>query len=81
MALPSQLLSELPLGTVAVVRKLRGEPSLRLRLMEMGLVPGTPVSVRRRAPLGDPLELSVRGYSLSIRGAEASQIQVEVPAA
>jgi ferrous iron transport protein A len=81
MASPSQLLSELPLGTVAVVRELRGEPSLRLRLMEMGLVPGTPVSVRRRAPLGDPLELSVRGYSLSIRGAEASQIQVEVSAA
>lgn len=81
MASPSQLLSELPLGTVAVVRALRGEPSLRLRLMEMGLVPGTPVSVRRRAPLGDPLELSVRGYALSIRGAEASQIQVEVSAA
>jgi ferrous iron transport protein A len=80
MAEPS-LLSELPLGTPAVVHKLAGEPSLRLRLMEMGLVPGTRVSVRRRAPLGDPLELVVRGYSLSIRGAEARLIEVEVPSA
>lgn len=81
MAVTPQPLSDLPLGTRAVVRELRGEPSLRLRLMEMGLVPGTVVSVRRRAPLGDPIELAVRGYSLSIRGSEASQIQVEVPAA
>lgn len=67
-------LADLKAGQSGTVKGLTGDGPLRLRLLEMGLVPGTNVSVRRRAPLGDPMELDVRGYSLSIRKSEALQI-------
>lgn len=51
---------------------------MRLRLLEMGLLPGTEVRVVRRAPMGDPIEIRLRGYSLSIRGTEATAIDVEL---
>lgn len=72
-------LSDLAVGDSATVRHVRGERRTVVRLLEMGLVPGTVVEVRRRAPLGDPLELRVRGYALSIRRAEATGIVVERP--
>ncbi len=62
--------------TVKVVR-LEGEGSLRRRIMDMGITKGTPVYVRKVAPLGDPVEVTVRGYELSIRKGDAEHIQVE----
>lgn len=55
-----------------------GARAIRLRLMEMGLLPGTTVRVVRRAPLGDPLELRLRGFSLSLRRADANAVRVDV---
>ena len=73
------LLSEIPIGQVVQVTRVAGEGSVRRRLMELGLVPGTRVELLRVAPLGDPIELLVRGASLSIRKAEASAIEVQSP--
>lgn len=69
-------LSELPWGKSARIEAISGERGFRRRLLELGLLPGTAVRVLRVAPLGDPLELSVRGTCLSIRRNEASQIVV-----
>lgn len=77
MPLGSRTLAALPLRTVAVVRALRNERPIARRLMELGLVPGTRVSITRVAPLGDPLQLRVRNYALSIRRSEAISIDVE----
>lgn len=74
---PLRSLSDLAVGETAVVRCVRGERRTTVRLLEMGLVPGTRVELRRRAPLGDPLELRVRGYALSIRKTEACRIALE----
>ncbi len=71
-----ETLADVPVGSRAVVGTIRCERAIRVRLLEMGLVPGTEVSVTRRAPLGDPIELSIRGYSLSIRNAEARGVAV-----
>lgn len=70
------VLSDLGVGHVATVVKLRCERHVARRLMEMGLLRGTPVMLKRIAPLGDPLELRLRGFSLSIRRAEAALIDV-----
>ena len=69
-------LDELPLGQKAKVVKLSGESAVRRRLMEMGLTPGAGVETVRRAPLGDPLDVRVRGYHLSLRKVEASAVEV-----
>ena len=69
----------LPAGGSGVVRRVSGERHVARRLMEMGLLPGTPVAVTRVAPLGDPLELRLRGYALSIRRHEAMGIEIEAP--
>ena len=77
----SPLLSPLSLLTVGqsgVVRNLTSEESLKKRLMEMGLVRGTPVEIVRFAPMGDPVDIHVRGYHLSLRLAEAATIEVEL---
>ena len=72
-------LDQLPRDQEARIAAIEGERSpVILRLMEMGLVRGAPVSVRKRAPLGGPLELRVRDYVLSIRRAEAQRFVVEV---
>ena len=73
-------LAELPLGAVAVVLRVSGAGSFRRRLMELGILPGTRVVLVRIAPLGDPLELLVRGSSVSIRRAEALTVEVEIAA-
>lgn len=70
-------LDELPLHQPARVVVVGGDRAFRRRLLELGLLPGTSVTVRNVAPLGDPLELELRGGRLSIRRAEAQRIQVE----
>lgn len=69
-------LATLPLHAAATVQTVSGEPRLRRRLLELGLVPGVPVTLQRRAPLGDPLVVQVRGYDLSLRRVEAELIEV-----
>ena len=69
-------LSKLPLRTRAKVLRVGGQPGFRRRLMEFGLVPGTSIEVVRVAPLGDPVQLLVRGCRLSIRLAEAAEVTV-----
>jgi Fe2+ transport system protein FeoA len=70
-------LAEIPLGAAAKVREVDGPRAFRRRLLEMGLVPGTEVRVVTIAPLGDPLQIEVRGGQWSIRRNEAAQITVE----
>ena len=70
-------LKDVAIGQTAMVKKLHGEGAVKRRIMDMGLTKGTEVLVRKVAPLGDPLELKVRGYELSIRKADAEQIEVE----
>jgi Fe2+ transport system protein FeoA len=77
MNTPTRRLSDVPVGGSAVVRAMTGERFVTRRLMEMGLIPGTEVRVLRRAPMGDPIELRLRRYSLSIRRADAATIEVE----
>ncbi len=72
-----QTLAEISLGQTTKVLAVEGPRAFRRRLLEMGLVPGTPVKVLTIAPLGDPLQIEVRGGQWSIRRAEAAQIQVE----
>lgn len=71
------LLHELPDGGSARIRRLSGAPESRERLAELGLTPGQTVRLLRRAPLGDPLELLVRGYRLALRRDEAEAVEVE----
>src|SRR6476620_2320494 len=70
-------LAEIPLGRTAKVTGVEGPRAFRRRLLEMGLVPGVEVRVVTIAPLGDPLQIEVRGGQWSIRRAEAKQIEVE----
>lgn len=76
MASPSQPLTTLNLGSAARVVEIKVSPESRPRLMEMGLLVGTTVELIRFAPLGDPLEIKVRGYHLTLRRQEAEQIWV-----
>lgn len=71
-------LDSLPIGREAVITAVGGQGALRCRLLDMGLIPKTAVRVEKIAPLGDPLELHVRGYSLSLRKEDARNIEVEV---
>lgn len=70
-------LDKLGVGKKAVISAVGGEGVLRCRLLDMGLIPGTTVTVVKIAPLGDPIELSLRGYALSIRKDDASKITLE----
>ena len=70
-------LKEVPIGGKAKVVKLHGEGAIKRRIMDMGITRGTEIYVRKVAPLGDPLELTVRGYELSLRKADAELIEVE----
>jgi ferrous iron transport protein A len=76
MAATAQPLSSISAGTKATVAEINLPPSSRARLMEMGLLVGTPIELVRFAPLGDPLEIKVRGYNLTLRKHEAEQILV-----
>ena len=65
------------IGQQGQVREVRGTDGISLRLMEMGLTPGTPLRMIGKAPLGDPLEFEVRGYRLSVRKSEAARVVIE----
>ena len=70
-------LRQIPVGGKAKVVRLHGEGALKRRIMDMGITKGIEVRVRKVAPLGDPIEVTVRGYELSIRLADAENIEVE----
>ena len=70
-------LKNVPVGSTVTVAKLNGEGAVKRRIMDMGLTKGTEIYVRKVAPLGDPIELTVRGYELSIRKADAEMVEVE----
>jgi Fe2+ transport system protein FeoA len=73
-----QPLTSVPLGATATVAEIKLPPENRPRLMEMGLLVGTTVELVRFAPMGDPVEIKVRGYNLTLRKHEAEQILVKV---
>ncbi len=70
-------LREVKIGATAKVVKLHGEGALKRRIMDMGITSGVEVYVRKVAPLGDPMEVTVRGYELSVRKSDAESIEVE----
>lgn len=70
-------LRDVPIGAAAKVIRLHGEGATRRRIMDMGVTKGVEVYVRKVAPLGDPVQISVRGYELSVRKADAEMIEVE----
>ena len=70
-------LKEIKLGDTATVKKLHGDGAVKRRIMDMGITKGTDVYLRKVAPLGDPIEVTVRGYELSVRKADAEMIEVE----
>lgn len=70
-------LKEVPCGNTVTVKKLEGEGAVKRRIMDMGITKGTAVLVRKTAPLGDPIEVTVRGYELSVRKADAESIVVQ----
>lgn len=70
-------LNNTPIGSSAKVVKLHGEGAVKRRIMDMGITKGTEIFVRKVAPFGDPMELTVRGYELSIRKVDAEMIEVE----
>ena len=65
-------LDNLPVGKTAIIKSVGGEGALRLRLLDMGLIPRTKISVIKVAPMGDPIEINVRGYELTIRKEDAA---------
>ena len=73
-------LKDAKVGETVIVARLRGEGPVKRRIMDMGITKGAEVFVRKTAPLGDPLELKVRGYELSIRRGDAELIEVEAAA-
>lgn len=70
-------LREIPVGQTVTVKKLTGDGPVKRRIMDMGITRGVEVYVRKVAPLGDPVEVTVRGYELSLRKADAEMIEVE----
>ena len=70
-------LRDVKVGEHAVIQRLHGEGALKRRIMDMGITKGVEVYIRKVAPLGDPLETTVRGYELSIRRADAEMIEIE----
>ena len=70
-------LKNVPVGSTAKVKKIYGEGAVKRRIMDMGITKGVEIYVRKVAPLGDPIEVNVRGYELSLRKADADMIEVE----
>jgi ferrous iron transport protein A len=75
---PTLTLAQLTTGQIATVRTLTGTDSISARLLEMGMIPGTTITLVGKAPLGDPLEFELRGYRLSLRKAEAQRVVIDV---
>ncbi len=74
----TKLLSEFSVGERGVVKTVSGEGRLRRRLFDMGVTPGAEVLLRKKAPLGDPVEVTIRGYELTLRKTEATLVTMEV---
>lgn len=72
-----QTLKDVKIGQTVKVVKLHGEGAVKRRIMDMGITKGVEINVRKVAPLGDPIELTVRGYELSLRKADAEMIEIE----
>ena len=71
-------LDEFQIGETGLIKKVEGEGRLRRRLFDMGVTPGATVYLRKKAPLGDPLEVTIRGYELTLRKSEACLVYLEV---
>lgn len=71
-------LGEAEIGVLGTIIKVNGEGKLRRRLFDMGLTPGAEVFLRKRAPLGDPLEITLRGYELTLRKSEADFVEIRI---
>lgn len=71
-------LDELQKGETGLIKRVEGEGKFRHRLLDMGVTPGAEVFLRKKAPLGDPIEVTIRGYELTLRKAEANLVFVEV---
>ena len=71
-------LDEFKIGETGLIKKVEGEGRLRRRLFDMGVTPGATVYLRKKAPLGDPLEVTIRGYELTLRKTEAQLVVLEV---
>lgn len=69
-------LNEAKIGDTVIVKKLHGEGAVKRRIMDMGITKGTEIYLRKVAPLGDPIEVTVRGYELSVRKADAQMIEI-----
>ena len=71
-------LDQIEKGETGLVRSVEGDGKVRRRLFDMGVTPGAKVTLRKKAPLGDPIEITIRGYELSLRKAEAELVNIEV---
>ncbi len=74
----NKLLSDFNAGERGIIAAVRGEGKIRRRLFDMGVTPGAEIIMRKRAPLGDPIEITIRGYELTLRKAEAACVEVEI---
>ena len=72
-----KLLSQLSIGEHGIVVAVNGEGAIRRRMFDMGITPGVEVYLRKKAPLGDPIEISLRGYELTLRKAEAALVEIK----
>ena len=73
-----KLLSDFNAGDRGIITAVRGEGKIRRRLFDMGVTPGAEPIMRKKAPLGDPIEITIRGYELTLRKAEAACVEVEI---
>lgn len=71
-------LKDIPIGNEGTVKTVGGEGSLRCRLLDMGLIPGTKICIQKVAPMGDPIQIRLRGYELTIRKEDAEKIEMNV---
>ena len=74
-------LDQIEKGETGLVKSVEGDGKVRRRLFDMGVTPGAKVTLRKKAPFGDPIEITIRGYELSLRKAEAELVNIEVVAA
>ena len=74
----TKILSDFTVGESGKIVKVTGEGRIRRRLFDMGVTPGAELTMRKKAPLGDPIEVSIRGYELTLRKAEAACVEVEL---
>ena len=73
-----KLLSEFTVGESGKIKAVQGEGRIRRRLFDMGVTPGAELIMRKKAPLGDPIEITIRGYELTLRKSEAACVEVEL---